>query len=147
MIRLRPMGEADIFSVMEIMEENGDTSRFMAQERFLEKIKNPVNCNINNFVIELSDILIGAIGYSRKTDHYLLTWFHISKDQQGKGYGSTALKLIENEISKNNLDIMRVNTGYKRAVHFYQKNSYKIKEIVPNYYPDGNTKIILEKRI
>ena len=68
---------------------------------------------------------------------------------QGKGYGKKMMSFAE-ELAKNNKrDKMKLVTNVKniQAVDFYKRIEYRIIKEVPNYYGDGETRYLFEKKL
>ena len=161
MITLRPIRQEDIFSLMDIMEANNDSTRVKVRRLYLKEVRGkPVEkgfdlvalycklkkiSDVHDFAILLDDKLIGVTGYCKEKGRYDLSWFHVTKEHQGKGYGSQALAEIEKILTKP--CEVKVDTGYTKAVKFYEKHGYIVVKIVPHYYPQGDDNYVMTKML
>ncbi|MBT3864823.1 GNAT family N-acetyltransferase [Candidatus Peregrinibacteria bacterium] len=144
MLKLRKLKKDDIEALMKILGENDDPSILEAQKYYIECL-NTKSPQKHNFVIEFDNKLIGTIGYKKTDNNHTITWFHVQTEFQGRGLGSKALEIIEEAIAPKKATKIIVNTGYKTAINFYEKNGYKNIKTTKNFYPSGHDQTTLEK--
>ena len=74
---------------------------------------------------------------------------HIDPVLQRNGYGTKMISFAEELAKKDSLTKMKVVTNIKNlpAVEFYKNSGFKIIKEAKNYYGDGETRYILEKKI
>ena len=79
--------------------------------------------------------ILGLITLKIKTDHGEIGLLAADYSAQGKGIGSKLISAAEDCIVSHNLNIMEVATQFNNetACRFYEKNGYRIKEVL-NYY-------------
>ncbi len=147
MIDLRVLERRDINPLMKIMGENDDSTRVEAKARYLRNLNGKFEVEDYDFAISLGGNFIGTIGYSRKTDEYVISWFHLSNQHQNKGFGSIVISKIEEMMAKASPKEVKVSTGYPKAVKFYQKHGYMVSEVMLNYYQDGADNVVLRKKL
>lgn len=144
MVQLRDIKKEDIPFLIKIMEENEDTTRFDAEKWYEQKISGKLGSEVKELAILSQNSLIGVIGFCFEECKYVLTWFHLSKEFQKQGFGSQALSQLEKMLAPCTI---RVDTGYPKAVKFYEKNGYLVTKVMPNYYPSGSPNTVLIKEV
>lgn len=73
--------------------------------------------------------------------------FAILPELQGKGFGTAALKAVENFAKENNYEAIRLDarqTGYDELIRFYERNGFQKISDMPE---DEDNYIIFEKNI
>jgi len=95
---------------------------------------------------KIISFIIGAEINSSKIKILMLS---VSKKYRRKKVGNTILKELEKIILKKGInDIeLEVRTKNNTAIKFYQKNGYKIKNKMGNYYQNGENAYIMRKKI
>jgi GNAT superfamily N-acetyltransferase len=107
-----------------------------------------------NYVAIVDDRVVGVSGFyvDRETDDvFWLNWTYVAPDYQRQGIGSKLLDTIQEEIRKLGARKLYVDTSdgpiYKGAVTFYERKGLKLEAELKNYFQDGETKLILGKRV
>ena len=101
------------------------------------------NCRGRVFVIENDGVIIGAALVREFTDEppgYDLQQFMIDRRYQGKGYGSAALRLILEELRKeNHYDHVEVCVKKEdaAAIHLYEKHGFTDSGYIDPAVPDS----------
>jgi ribosomal-protein-alanine N-acetyltransferase len=100
-------------------------------------------------VAKLSKEIVGyAIGEKNK-DSGLIVSVAVKKEWRKKGIGSRLIeKLLEN-FKKEGMRIvfLHVREENKEAINFYQALGFKIRELVENYYSNGENAYLMEKSL
>lgn len=80
-----------------------------------------------------------------------LWWIVVAKEHQGKGSGRQLLEMAEAEVRQRSGRLLLIETSslqhYKPTRRFYIKNGYAEVARVPDFYRDGDDKMIFAKRI
>lgn len=129
---IRLVSEEDIQICAEILaKEFGALGQNWTVETAVARVselfsKNPKLC----FCLELDEKVIGILlcdKYRYEKGSYLyFSEFALSKEFQGKGFGSKALQFIENFAKKNGFAAISINTREKgKAIHLYEKFGFK----------------------
>ena len=101
------------------------------------------DCNARVFVIEAAEVIVGVALVREFTDEplgYDLQQFMIDQRYQGKGYGSTALGLILDELRKEgHFDYVEVcvKKDDAAAIHLYEKHGFVDSGFVDENLPDS----------
>ena len=101
------------------------------------------NCNAKIFVVADVEAIVGLALVREFTDEplgYELQQFMIDHKYQGKGYGSEALRLILNELRKeNHFDHVEVcvNKEDTVAIHVYEKLGFVDSGYIDDQVPDS----------
>jgi ribosomal protein S18 acetylase RimI-like enzyme len=78
-------------------------------------------------------------------------WIAVSKDLQGKGVGGEIMRAIEAELAEAGCRVLLIETSalphYEPTCKFYLKHGYREVARIPDYYRDGDDKLIYSKRI
>jgi ribosomal protein S18 acetylase RimI-like enzyme len=96
---------------------------------------------------ECSLMPIAAFVIKISNDSEMEIWnIAVAPEFQGKGLGSYLIKWICLFAQLNNCKIIWVGTpdSESRQINFYQKNGFKISEIVKNYFVDNYPEPIFE---
>ena len=80
-----------------------------------------------------------------------LWWIVVDAAKQGRGLGSQLLGLAENLVRRQLGRVLFIETSslahYVPTQKFYLKHGYKLVATLPDYYADGDDKIIFHKPI
>ncbi|MBR2836250.1 MAG: GNAT family N-acetyltransferase [Coriobacteriales bacterium] len=101
------------------------------------------DCNAKVFVIEDDNTIVGVALVREFTDEplgYDLQQFMIDERYQGKGYGSSALQLILDELRKeghyDHVEVC-VKKDDAAAIYLYEKHGFKDSGYVDEDVPDA----------
>ncbi len=116
----------------------------------LQKIKS--NCNDENhkiwLIINEDDC---AIGYAHlilgKKQNPFLEQIYIVKEEQGKGLGKLLLAKCYQTLIKKNYHVLEleVDIENENAIHFYQKQGFRILKKVPYIHDNSYANYIMKK--
>jgi len=80
-----------------------------------------------------------------------LWWIVVGKPYHGKGLGGELLRFAEQYVRSHGARVMTLDTSstpdYLPTHKFYEKYGYKLVGTLPEYYRDGDDKVIFWKRI
>lgn len=98
------------------------------------------------------DTIIGFAYYAptAMTDRtWELWWIVISKERQGEGFGKLLLDAVESDVVVEQGRLMLIETSslphYLPTRHFYRKRGYRQVASIPDFYADGDDKLIFHK--
>ena len=121
---IRKYKENDLDVIMKIWkEENINAHKFILKEYWennYEYVKN-ILPNAEIWVYLLNGEIIGFIGLNE----YFIEGIFIKKEFQNKGIGTQLIKNIMKQKEKLSLRVYEKNS---KAINFYTKNAFKIKE-------------------
>lgn len=109
-----------------------------------------IQANYHAFLIECNDELIGAFALEIQNNNVYIFTFGILKEFRNHGIGSYLWREIElllsNTFNPDKIEL-HVNVSNSKAIHFYKKHGFEIKDRVENYYEGlpSNTAYLLEK--
>ena len=79
-----------------------------------------------------------------------LWWIVVAPDRQGGGYGGRMLQEVEAEVRRVSGRILLIETSstalYEPTRGFYDKHGYTSVAEIPDFYADGDGKVIYSKR-
>ncbi len=79
-----------------------------------------------------------------------LYWIAVHPDFQGHGVGKQLLHYAEDQARKENARLMMIETSsvndYEATRTFYTQNGYEQFAVIPDFYREGDHKIIYGKR-
>jgi ribosomal protein S18 acetylase RimI-like enzyme len=82
---------------------------------------------------------------------YDLYWIIVDAQRQGRGLGRLLLDQTERIVRESGGRSVYIETSnrelYLPTRRFYEKCGYKVEAILPDYYDDGDDKVILRKRV
>ncbi len=99
-------------------------------------------------VAEENNKVIGyAVGVLEKNNVGHIVSIAVSRDYRGRGIGRKLLEELERRLkNKGAKDFkLEVRISNRIAISLYTKLGYKIKEVVKNYYPDGEDAYVMVK--
>jgi ribosomal protein S18 acetylase RimI-like enzyme len=73
----------------------------------------------------------------------------VAPTTQNQGVGKSLMKFAESkakQLGKKKVKLV-TNTKNDKAINFYKKLGYEIAKVIDNYYGDGETRYLLEKRL
>jgi ribosomal protein S18 acetylase RimI-like enzyme len=80
-----------------------------------------------------------------------LWWIVVEKSRQGSGLGTQLLGIVEAEIASSHGRLLVIETSstppYEPTRRFYRKHGYQQIAQLPDFYCDGDDKVIFARRI
>lgn len=136
-IKIRPYSEADKGRLLKLLELN-TPAYFSTEERkdFMYYLDNEIE---QYFVVELDGEIVGCGGINFAEDNTAgrISWDLLHPSYQGKGIGS---RLLQHRIavlqSIGDIKSISVRTS-QLAWRFYEKNGFRLTEIVEDYWAEG----------
>uniref|UniRef100_A0A7C2VNT7 Ribosomal-protein-alanine N-acetyltransferase n=1 Tax=Ignisphaera aggregans TaxID=334771 RepID=A0A7C2VNT7_9CREN len=100
-------------------------------------------------VVELDGQVVGYVsGLVRKDGYGHIASLCVHPNYRMRGIGTKLLKALE-DVFKKQFGIykyrLEVKTSNIKAINLYAKLGYKITDIIPNYYPDGEDAYVMIK--
>ena len=145
MLKIRQFQTTDMFAVIKLASET-------LTERYNPSLFNHIyETNPNEFfVAENAHKIIGFIvGIKINPTMAKILMLSVSKLYQNKKIGTELLMYFIEKLSKENIKIieLEVRTDNKKAINFYKKNGFKIKEKVKEFYQNGADAFTMLKQI
>ena len=96
------------------------------------------------FLIEKGGMAIGNMSYRQSgAGEIYLSGLVIRPESQNKGMGREAMVLLMEEIGKVKRIELAVHPLNREAIGLYKSLGFKKKNVVENYYGDGEPRLIL----
>jgi ribosomal-protein-alanine N-acetyltransferase len=134
MIRVREYDEHDLHGVLEV--ENASFKFPYSKEIFTELLKQK---STRMLVAEnIEGRIVGYILYSIKSIKCSLISIAVLPEYRRLGVGSMLMQKLLKEV-EGTVEQVELQVGCKNfgAIKFYQKFNFKIVDLIPKYYPDG----------
>lgn len=99
-------------------------------------------------VAEENNKVIGyAVGVLERNSVGHIVSIAVSRDYRGKGIGRKLLEELERRLKNKGARVFKleVRISNRIAINLYVKLGYKTKEVVKNYYPDGEDAYVMVK--
>ena len=82
---------------------------------------------------------------------YDLYWIAVDPKQQGKGYGQTLLRFVENEVKRRKGRMLLIETSskgsYATTMRFYERAGYTEISRIKDFYRIEDDKLVFCKRL
>ena len=79
-----------------------------------------------------------------------LLWIAVSAQRQGEGIGGELLRFAEQQVQANKGRMLLIETSslpkYQKTRAFYLQHGYSEVARIPDFYTDGESKVIFAKR-
>lgn len=146
---------SDREAVMEILNSTGsfyphETS--VAIELIDDRLKKGPMSEYLFIFADISGSVAGYICYGPITithERFDIHWIVVRKEHQGKGIGGMLLREAEKDIIEKNGRYIFVDTSsrleYQKTREFYRRYGYTEVARIPDYYADGDDKIVFMK--
>lgn len=115
----------------------------IAQENAAKGLPDEAPRPLNVFHIEDDKLVGGLLGQTRWNLFVIVSLF-VTKEQRGRGIGSTLLKAAEAEACKRGCIGARVTTSSLEAPNFYRDQGYVIRGQIDRF-PNGSSMYLLDK--
>ena len=78
-----------------------------------------------------------------------LWWIVVAKNRQGEGHGNRLLDFVESDVLSAQGRLLLIETSslahYEPTRRFYRKHGYREVARIPDFYADGDDKVIFHK--
>jgi ribosomal-protein-alanine N-acetyltransferase len=104
------------------------------------------NPNVEIFVLQCADEILGYSVVWKLLDEAELHWFEIFEPFRGRGLSHLFMELLIKEISKSGIKklLLEVSEKNEPAKRIYEKKGFKSIGVRKSYYPDGSNAILME---
>jgi ribosomal protein S18 acetylase RimI-like enzyme len=155
LLEIRALKREDREEIREILEKcNVFTKREIDVATELIDLCLSGSSDYNIEVLSDGKKVIGYICYGENpiaSGIWELYWICVNPSHQGKGYGETLLKRMEEIVKEKGGRAIFIETSslpsYERARNLYERSGYKIICIIKDFYKIGDHKIIYRKDI
>ena len=80
-----------------------------------------------------------------------LWWIVVDRSRQSRGLGGRLLRAVEDEVRSRTGRVLLIETSslphYDPTRRFYLKHGYVVAAVIPDFYADGDSKVIFSKRM
>jgi ribosomal protein S18 acetylase RimI-like enzyme len=157
-MKIRPLEPRDRMSIGRIIHsaDNFHSKDIRIAEELIDDAlgKGESSDYIVHVLEDESGILQGYVcfGQNPLTDHtFDFYWMVIDRALQGRGIGSMLFRHVETEAAERGGKLLMCETssleGYGRVVHMYEKLGYRFVARIPNFYRQGDDKLIYMKEL
>ncbi len=101
-----------------------------------------------------SDRTVGFLYYApvAMTDNtWELWWIAVEQGQQGRGHGKAMMSLLETDLRSRGCRLLLIDTSslpeYLPTRQFYLKVGYTLAAQIPDFYRDGDDKVLFWKKL
>ena len=97
-------------------------------------------------VAEKNGKIVGFILSAKQSkDELRILMLAVKKEYRGQGIGSMLLKELLLKFPEVRRIYLEVKVENKKAIKFYKKHGFKIKEKIKDFYTDGSSAYLMEK--
>jgi len=130
---------SEVATAMELIDEWLAASE--ASDYLTYVLDDPDNGGVRGYV---------CFGPTPLTDStYDLYWIAVDPAVQGRGYGRQLTQFAEGEVRRRGGRTLLIETSsldkYAPTVHFYESSNYSLVARIPNFYREGDDKLIYAK--
>jgi ribosomal protein S18 acetylase RimI-like enzyme len=155
---IRPMSRSDKSVVMELIEATAFFRReevHVAEELIDVYLNHPDQKDYDVVVIEGDEHEVAGYltwgGTPMAVGTYDLYWMAVSPRHQGKGYGRKLVEWLEARVKEIGGRLIIIETSstpiYEPTRRFYLGLNYREIARIPDYYQDGDDRVIYIKRV
>ncbi len=155
---VRRIGADDREAIRSLVAGTGAFRPFeveVAMELVDAALSRPEQDDYHPFVLVEEDGTVAAyacFGKNAMTAHtFDLYWLATRKDRMGKGYGKRIVAFVEEEVRRRGGKILVIETSskesYRETQAFYDRIGCALAARLPDYYDDGDDKLIYLKRL
>ncbi len=151
--QIRKVEETDIPELKKVLDSSELFPPYLLDDMIGDYLGNKESTDIWFTAIEKGKpVSIGYCGQERLTEGtYNLYAIAVHKSQQGKGVGKKMMEYIEHRLRKNGNRILIVKTSGKSEFEltrkFYIKCGYIKQAVIPEFYEEGDDKIVFWKKL
>ena len=158
MSRIRRIEERDRDAIRSLIAGTGAFKEFevdVAMELVYIALTRPDQDDYHPYVLEEDDRTIAAyacFGKNAMTKAtFDLYWIATRADRMGKGYGRKMVVFVEEDVRRRGGKLLVIETSSKESYgttrEFYRKIGCTLAAQLPDYYDEGDDKLIYLKRI
>lgn len=158
MIRIRRIEEKDREAVRNLVDGTGAFKPHevdVAMELVDVALTRPGQDDYHPFVLEEEDGTVAAYACFGKNPMtkatYDLYWLATRTDRMGKGYGRRIVAFVEEEVKRRGGRLLVIETSSKESYgttrEFYLKIGCTLAAQLPDYYDEGDDKLIYLKNV
>ena len=158
MTRIRPVEAGDREAIRALVAGTGAFKLHeveVAMELVDVALTQPGQDDYHPYVLVEEDGAVGAYACFGKNPMtkatFDLYWIATRADRMGKGYGRAILSFVEEEVRRRGGRLLIIETSSQESYGtqrlFYQKTGCTLAAQLPDYYDEGDDKLIYLKRI
>ncbi|MEM2007420.1 MAG: ribosomal protein S18-alanine N-acetyltransferase [Sulfolobales archaeon] len=101
-------------------------------------------------VVECDSRVVGySVGTIERNERGHLVSIAVSSAHRGKGLGKALIKEFEARVKSLGISrvVLEVSVKNKIAISLYKKLNYKVIDILPSYYPNGEDAYLMLKEL
>ena len=151
--QIRKVEKADIPGLKKVLDSSELFPSYLLDEMISDYLINEQSTDIWFTTVKQGEpISIGYCAPERLTEGtFNLYAIAVRKDQQGKGIGKKMIDYIENQLQERGNRILIVETSgkpeFELTREFYIKCNYIKQAIIPEFYEEGDDKIVFWKKL
>ena len=96
------------------------------------------------FIAQKNNTIIGYILWLKRKHYYRLYSVGVAQQFRGAGLAQSLLTYSFNHLNAPSYTL-EVKTTNTQAIKLYEKNGFKTKKVLPNYYPDDIDGYLMRK--
>lgn len=132
-VYIKPANETDVKDMIDI--DSTTPTGWKNTSSFLKP-------SYKNYVIHSDDKSVGFFTVEPHDDSTHIVKLTIHSNHRGKGLGDYALRYMKNNFNKLTLNVRESNIS---AQQLYKKHGFKVDNVVPKYYRNGEASISMSK--
>ena len=151
--QIRKVEKGDIPALKSVLDSSKLFPSVMLEDMLSDFLNNHHSTDIwFTTVKEEKPISIGYCAPERLTEGtYNLYAIAVHADEQGNGIGRKMMEYIEHELRKGGNRVLIVETsglpGFQLTRDFYLKCNYIQQAVIPDFYEEGDDKIVFWKKL
>lgn len=155
--KIRPMTRRDKPAIMRILAATPEfkpSEVVVAEEVIDSYLQSSYQSGYHIFVAEVGRRVTGYICYGPTPlteGTWDIYWVAVSREEQSRGVGRALMTFAEGEIKRAGGRLAIIETSsqpeYERTRRFHHRHGFKLVGRIPDFYADGDDKLILLKRL
>jgi len=154
MLRIREVSEEDLTDLLKILEATGvfQDYEIAVADEVLRASLHPTSGYFSRCCVTEEGRAIGYVCWGPTpctSGTFDLYWIAVHPEYHGRGAGKLLLQFAEEGIRKERARLMIIETSsvndYSATREFYLRNGYQQFAIIPDFYRQGDHKIIYGK--
>jgi len=154
---IRPVRGSDVSALVALAQSTGvfrPVELAVLREVLEDFLQKPWGDSYHAYALERDGcaVAFSIHGPDTMTDRtWDLYWIAVDPLQQGKGIGSELLRFVEADLRAKDARLVMVETSslpsYAATRRFYLKHGYEQVAVAPDFYADGDSKVLFCKRM